>query len=93
MDVMRSRRVAVFAFVAAFVAFCIVQDRATAAGARRYVELQRDAIAGAGPAVRMDEVMRPAVRASVRQGLAWAGLTGVVAYAGATLVARRITRA
>lgn len=79
----------VFSFLAAIVAFCIVQDRVTAAGARRYAALQRAALASTGPAVTIDEVMRPAVRASVRDGLMVA--TGVLAIgvAAAAGVARR----
>lgn len=61
---------------AALAAFCIVQDRVTADGARRYVALQREALAGGGAAVTVDEVMQPAVDRSVRQGLLAAGIAG-----------------
>lgn len=81
-------RAVVFAFVAAFVVFCVVQDRVTAAGATRYAEAQRAAIAGSAPPVTVDDVMGPAVRRSLRQGLLWGGLAGVVGFAGAASVVR-----
>jgi hypothetical protein len=59
--------------LAAVVVFAVVQDRGTAAGARRYVALQRAALAGRGPAVTVDEIMRPAIAQSVREGLLWGG--------------------
>jgi hypothetical protein len=68
----------------ALVAFCIVQDRVTAAGARRYVALQKEALAGRGPRVTILEIMQPAIAASVRDGLLAAGsvmtLGGVIAW-------------
>ena len=63
--------------VAAVIVFCAVQDRVTAAGARRYVALQREAAAGGRAPVSVDDIMRPAIARSVRNGLAWSG--GVVA--------------
>ena len=92
MSLMVHRRVAVFAFAAAVVAFCVVQDRGTAAGARQYVTLQRAALAGGGPAVTVDEVMVPAVRQSVRDGLLWGGAVGAVGLAAAAAAARRTRR-
>src|SRR5690242_9806918 len=74
-----SRRLIIAAtLVLAFVVFCVVQDRVTAAGARRYVAQQRQAMAGHGRAVTIEEVMTPAVRSSVRQALLWSGLVIVV---------------
>ncbi len=70
-----SSRVTVIAFVAAVVVFCVVQDRITAAAVGQYVALQRAAIAGTGPAVTIDEVMRPAIRRSVQQGAIWGAVT------------------
>lgn len=67
-------------FAIAFAVFCIVQDRVTAGGARRYVALQRQALASGGPLVTIDEIMQPAIAASVRDGLLAAG--GVVAIGG-----------
>ena len=74
------------AVLAALVVFAVVQDRITAAGARRYVAIQRDAIAGRAQPVTVDEVMRPAIQRSVQQGLIWGGLVlaAGVALAGAT---------
>jgi hypothetical protein len=73
----------------ALVVFAVVQDRITAAGARRYVAIQRDALAGRAQPVTVDEIMRPAIERSVQQGLTWGGLVlvGGVSVAGA--VARR----
>ncbi len=90
MGVMVVRRVAVFAFVAAIVTFCIVQDRVTAAGAQRYVALQRAAMAGGAPGPTIDEVMIPAVRRSVRDGLAWAGGVGAAGLVAAAVAARSL---
>jgi hypothetical protein len=78
----------VYAFVAATVVFCVVQDRVTAAGVRRYVALQRGAIAGRGPSVGLDDVMRPARRRSVQLGLLWGGTTGAAAIASAAILRR-----
>ena len=68
------RAVLLVAFCAAIVVFCVVQDRVTAGGARQYVTLQRSALAAGTPLVTIDEVVRPAVRRSVRQGFLWSGL-------------------
>lgn len=88
-----ARRLAVFSLAAAFAVFLFVQDRVTAAGARRYVALQRAAAAGRGPAVTIDEVMRPAVAHSVRQGLLWASVVAGAGLASAAVLARRRPRA
>jgi hypothetical protein len=85
-------RVVVFTFVAAFVVFCVVQDRLTASAARQYVRLQRAAADGAGPAVTIDEVMKPGVRRSVRVALLWSGAVTTAGLAGAAGVARRSRR-
>ena len=70
---MRARYLIVGAVLAGVATFAVVQDRMTAAGARRYVTLQREAEAGRGRAVTVDEVMRPAIEASVREGALWGG--------------------
>ena len=67
----RIRMILLITVAAAIVTFAIVQDRVTAAGARRYVALQREATAGHRPPVTIDEVVNPAVRRSVHQGLVW----------------------
>jgi hypothetical protein len=77
--------------VLALVVFCAVQDRVTAAGARHYVSLQRDARSSGDRAVTIDSVMRPAVSRSVRQGLLWAGVT-TAAGVGAAFLSRRRER-
>jgi hypothetical protein len=63
--------------MAAVVVFCGVQDRVTAAGARRYVTLQRDAFARAAEPVTVGTVMAPAVRRSMQLGLLWSGAVAV----------------
>jgi hypothetical protein len=78
-----------FTFAAAFVVFCIVQDRVTADGARRYVALQRAALAGRGPAVTIDEVMEPAVTRSVRLALLSSGAVAAVGVLAGIVVRRR----
>jgi hypothetical protein len=82
-------RVVVFTFVAALVVFCAVQDRVTAAGARRYVDIRTTP---GLPAVTLDEVMTPAVHASVRQGLAWSAGVAAAGLGAALVVARRSRR-
>jgi hypothetical protein len=74
--------------VAALAVFLVVQDRVTAAGARRYVALQRSAIAGRTPPVTIDEIMRPAVDRSVRQGVLWGGVVLLVGLGAAAVMAR-----
>jgi hypothetical protein len=73
-------------FAIAFAVFCIVQDRVTAAGARRYVALQRQALASGAPLVTIDQIMQPAIAASVRDGLLAA--SGVLVV-GAVIAWRR----
>ena len=85
-------RVVVFSFVAAVVVFCVVQDRLTAQGAREYVRRQHAASAGTGPAVTIDQVMKPAVRRSVHDGLQWSVVVMAVGLTGAAAVARRSRR-
>ena len=84
----RPRAIVVVTALAAFAVFCVVQDRVTAAGARRYATLQRDALAGRGHAVTIDEIMRPAVRESVHEGLLWGGGVLVAGLGMASAVAR-----
>ena len=83
-------RVVVFTLVAAFVVFCIVQDRVTAAGARHYVMLHA---APGGSSATIEAVMRPAVRRSVLDALWWSGVVAIVGFAAAGVVARRSRRA
>jgi hypothetical protein len=85
---MRRSRLALLTLLAAVAVFCVVQDRGTAAGARRYVALQRDAIAGRGAPVTIDGVMRPAIADSVRRGLGW-GAAVMMAGVAVTAVAGR----
>ena len=81
------RRILGVTGVLALAVFCIVQDRITADGARRYVALQREALAGRGNRVTIEEIMRPAIERSVRLGLLAAG--GVVAVGGLLAWRRR----
>lgn len=86
------RRILIATAMAAVVVFAVVQDRVTAAGARRYVALQRVALAGGAHAVTVDEIMRPAVAQSVRQGLLWGGGVFVCgACMAAAMAARGVT--
>src|SRR5205823_4591923 len=86
---LRPRVVLIITAIAALVVFAVVQDRVTAGGARRYVALQRDALAGRGNAVTVDEVMRPAIERSVQQGLMWGGAVLVAGASVAGVVFRR----
>jgi len=83
-------RVVVFSLLAALVVFAVVQDRVTAAGARHYVVLHT---AAGGSSVTLDEVMKPAIRASVLSGLRWSGIVASVGFVCAGIVSRRNRRA
>ena len=85
---LRPRAIVVVTALSALAVFCVVQDRITAAGARRYAALQRDALAGRGRAVTIDEIVRPAVEQSVHEGLLWGGGVLVVGLGTAGVVAR-----
>ena len=74
------------------VVFCGVQDRITAAGARRYVAQHAAAHDGNAPAVTLDAVMRPAIRRSVEQGLLWSGAVGAAGLAATMFLGRRSGR-
>jgi len=82
------RRIVVLSFLAAFVAFCIVQDRVTAAGASRYALQALAAVDHHQPVAPIDSVMRPAIRRSVALGLASAGVVLVAGLGTAAAVAR-----
>ena len=86
---LRPRAIVVISALAALVVFAVVQDRITAAGARRYVAIQRNAIAGHAQPVTVEEVMRPAIDRSVQQGLIWGGLVLVAGMGVAGAIARR----
>lgn len=85
----RPRGILIATALVAVVVFAIIQDRVTAAGARRYVALQRAALAGRGSAVTVDEIMRPAVAQSVHEGLLWGGVVLVSGVGIAAVVAAR----
>src|SRR5512138_1535907 len=85
----RPRGILIATAIAALVVFAVVQDRVTAAGARRYVSLQRAALAGRARAVTVDEIMRPAIARSVRQGLFWGGVVLIGGVGFAAIVAAR----
>ena len=82
----RPRAIVIATAIAAFAVFAVVQDRVTAAGARRYAALQREALAGHGHAVTVDEIMRPAIDRSVQQGFLWGGVVLVAGVGVAGLV-------
>ena len=75
--------------MAAVVVFCGAQDRVTAVGARRYVALQRGALAAGTAPVTIDAVMRPAITRSVEQGFLWAGAVSAAGLGAAAAVRRR----
>ena len=84
----RPRVILIATAVAALAVFAVVQDRVTAAGARRYAALQRDAIAGRGHLVTVDEIMRPAIDRSVQQGLLWGSVVLVAGVGLAIAIGR-----
>jgi hypothetical protein len=88
----RLRLVFWFTLAAAVVTFCIVQDRVTAAGARRYVTDQREALAGRSGLVTIDEVMRPAVAESIKQALISSGAVAALGLAVGFALAKRPAR-
>ena len=90
--VLRPRAVLVITALAAVVVFAVVQDRVTAAGARRYAGLQREALAGRGALVTVDQIMRPAIARSVQQGLMWGGVVLVTGVSLAGVVSARQRR-
>ncbi len=75
--------------LAALVVFCGVQDRITAAGARRYQALMRESLFTGAPPVSIDAVVQPAVRRSVEQGLLWAGAVSAAGLGAAFAIRRR----
>jgi hypothetical protein len=81
-------RLALFTFAAALVVFCVVQDRVTADGAAAYVSRQRTALGSGATPVRIADVMEPAIRRSVRQGLTWSSGVLVVGLAAAVMIRR-----
>jgi hypothetical protein len=83
------RAIVIATAIAALVVFAAVQDRVTAAGARRYAALQREALAGHGHTVTVDEIMRPAIDRSVQQGFLWGGVVLVAGVSVAGLVSTR----
>jgi len=88
----RVRAIVIVTLAGAAVVFAVVQDRVTAAGAQRYVALQRAALAGSGAPVVIDDVMVPAVRQSVYQASGWAAVVVAVGLGVAGGVSRRGTR-
>ena len=68
--------------------FCLVQDGETSAGVGRYLTAQRAAMAGQGPRVTVDEIMGPANRLAVREGMAWSGRVAMAGLIGLLIVRR-----
>jgi hypothetical protein len=81
-------RLALYSLAAALVVFCVVQDRITARGAASYVSRQQSALAAGGPRVTIVEVMEPAIRRSVQQGLLWGGGVAAAGLAAAVAIRR-----
>jgi hypothetical protein len=82
------RRLIVLTFAAAFVVFCIVQDRVTAAGASRYAREALAALDRHEPVAPIDSVMGPAIRRSVGLGLASAGVVLAAGLGSAAAMSR-----
>jgi hypothetical protein len=79
----------IVAALVALGAFAYMQDLLMAEAAGRYADLQRDALAGRGPAVTVIGVLEPAIRESVEVGAAWGGgvLSAGAVIAGAARLA------
>jgi hypothetical protein len=86
---MRHRRGVLLATAAALATFFIVQDQFTVVGSRQYAAIQREARAGQAAPVTVDEVMKPAIARSVRQGMLWGGVVLSVGLAVVAAVGRR----
>ncbi len=84
-----ARRLAGLVVRAAVLTFCVVQDAETSAGVGRYISAQRLALAGQGSPVTVDEIMGPANRLAVRQGMAWSGRVALAGLIG-LLIYRRV---
>ncbi len=84
-------RLAGLVVLASLITFCLVQDAETNAGVGRYLDAQRLSIAGQGPRVTIDEIMGPANRLALREGLAWSGRVAMAGLIG-ILVYRRVRR-
>jgi hypothetical protein len=82
-------RLAGLVVLAAVITFCLVQDAETSAGVGRYISAQRVALAGHGPRVTVDEIMGPANRQAVREGMRWSGRVAMAGLIG-LLVYRRV---
>ncbi len=82
-------RLAGLVVLAAIFTFCLVQDAETSAGVGRYLTAQRAAMAGQGPRVTVDEIMGPANRLAVREGMAWSGRVAMAGLIG-LLIYRRV---
>jgi len=82
-------RLAALVVLAAVITFCLVQDAETSAGVGRYISAQRAALAANGQRVTVDEIMGPANRLAVREGMAWSGRVAMVGLIG-LLVYRRV---
>ena len=84
-------RLAGLVVLAAVLTFCVVQDAETSAGVGRYITAQRAALAGHGPRVAVDEVMGPATRLALREGMTWSGRVAMIGLIG-ILMSRRLRR-
>jgi hypothetical protein len=86
------RRLAGLVVLAAVMTFCLVQDAETSAGVGRYITAQRAALAGRGPRVTVDEIMRPANRQAVREGMVWSGRVAMTGLIGVLVYRRKFRR-
>lgn len=74
--------------IVAVAVFCVVQDRVTAAGARRYVAVQREALAAGSAPVAVDDIVTPAVSRSLQLGF----LSAAAVVAAGLGLAAAVTR-
>jgi hypothetical protein len=79
--------------VMALVTFAVVQDRVTAAGARRYAAIKRASVGTQDSRVTIENVMAPAIRSAVQWGAAAAGVVIVLGAGLMTFVPRERRRA
>ena len=78
--------------IAAVAVFAVIQDRITVSGVGRYIATYQESVAAKRPPSTIDDVMRPAVARSVRQGALWSGATLIAGVAGTVAVRRRTRR-
>jgi hypothetical protein len=82
------RRAITASCVLAVIVFAFVQDRVTAAGARRYAALAREAVASGRRPPVIEAIMTPAIRSS----LLWGSSAAVTVLVVGAVIARALPR-